>query len=194
MSELTNSDSPLVEGKPNTGHTSSVGSGVIQDKPCAGGLNSILNTQRSMGITESLVSSGNLFLTKDGVKVSALPPGGVKEGNAQQYQFSQQAQYYPAKYAQQHSTASGQAQSTVTKNILPDHTATQFANYLNTASMPQDMGTSQSIPGTTKYNFILPSGKPINPMASILDPKLVTSNTSCKSLGESIGLENSFTR
>ena len=51
------------------------------------------------------------------------------------------------------------------------------------------MGTSQSIPGTTKYNFILPSDKPISPKASNLEPKLVTSNTSCKSLGDSIGLE-----
>ena len=180
MSELTNSDSPLVEDEPNTGQICPVGSGVIQDKPCAGGLSSILNTQRSMGITGSLVSSGNLFLTKDGVKVFALPPSGVKEGNAKRSQFSQQTQCYPANYSQQHSTETGQAQSTVTKNLLPDHTATQSANYLNTASMPQFKGTSQSIPGTTKYNFILPTGKPITPMASNLEPKLVTSNTSCK--------------
>ena len=149
MSELTNSDSPLVKGKPNAGQTNSVGSGVIQDKPCAGGLDSILNTQRSMGITGSLVSSGNLLLTKDGVNAFALLPGGAKEGIANYPQYAKKAKkaiysQQQTKHAQQLISTNGQAQSTVTNNILPDHTAAQSANYLSTTSKPQNRQTPKS--------------------------------------------------
>ena len=133
MSDLTISDSPLVEGTPDTGHDSSVGPGVIQGKPHAGGLDSIPNTQGSKGIAGSLVSCGNLFSAKDGVGAACLPVG-AKEGVSQSAQYSELAN---------HAWPAHQAQSTVTNSILPDHTAAQLANNLSTTCVPQVLGTAR---------------------------------------------------